>query len=189
MVILEELFFRLGIPEYTTDIVTPLPFQSTPEIPIAKILQTDVGWIYGLSVYADRVDPVSGIAITTTQAENLYLQLRNGTINFGQYIALDDLLATYAGTPVSRPVRYLPYNIPGTYAEPNGEGVQPHFDISTSSFLNPLGYLSAASPAPQTIIRLKVWYIPTFACTQLAKHGYFNIDHPRHHPPGHIKAK
>jgi hypothetical protein len=182
---LEDFFFRMGIPTYCNDVVTNIPQQVTNEIkPIQNIMQSDIGYIYGMSVYADRTDPIGNIMITTTQAQNLYLQLRNGSISFGQYIALDDMLSTYAGSPVIREKKYLPFNIPGTYAD-HGKGAPgQHFDISQSSYLNPTGIVSAAT-GPPIVIRLKFWYVPTVGATMLAKHGFFDPDHPRHHPHGH----
>jgi hypothetical protein len=184
---IEDLCFRLGIPTYCNDVVINLPLQPTNEIkPIANIMQDDVGWIYGLSMDADRTYPVGAgqPTLTTTQMMNMYLQLRNGSTNFGQIISLDKLLQVFNGTPIVDGSRYFSINIPGTFDEHDGKGSRQHFDISQSSYLNPNAYVSPAAPAPPIVIPLKLWYIPTAGASNLAKHGYFNMHHFRHHPTG-----
>lgn len=182
---LEQLFFRLGIPTYDTDIVINIPVSPSNLIDISKITQTDIGWIYGVSIDADSVDSQNNTLITTTQAQNLYIQWRNGTIDFAPESRLDTYLSVYAGVPVIRPTKYYPMNIPATFADRGEGGAAQHFDISTSKISNPTGIISPLAPASPIVIRIKLWFITTAAATKLAKHGYFEIDHPRHHPPGH----
>lgn len=144
---LEERLFNLGVPLYTQDIITNIPAAATGQIQIAKTLPTTVGWIFGLSTYADGVDSQNNTLITTTQASNLFMYLQNGPNQFIQEMRLTDLLYTYAGNPIVRNTRYWEVNIPG------------NFDLSTSNFLNPTNIASPAAPAKPIVIRLKLWYI------------------------------
>lgn len=166
---LEAEFLKMGIITFCDDVVTGIPLAASNEIQIANILQQDIGWIYGVSMYADSVDPQGNTLITTTQAQNLYIQFRNASINFMQYIRLDDLLNVYNGSPVIRPRGYKPVNIPGTYSGSS------KFDISTSSYLNPTGIVSPAAPAAPIVVRLKLWFINSQNATELHKKGFFEL--------------
>lgn len=172
---LEGEFLKLGIITFADDVVTNIPTAPTNEIQIANILQQDIGWIYGLSMYADSVDPQGNTLMTTTQAQNIYLQLRNASVNFMQYIRLDDLLNTFAGSPNVRPRRYLPVNIPGTYMAAEEHRSSSKFDISTSSYLNPTGVVSPGGAAPPVVLRLKMWYINSQNASDLVKRGFFAL--------------
>lgn len=137
------MLFRMGIATWTTDIVTPLPANNaglgSANFPIGKVLPTDIGFIYGISTYADSIDPDGNALITTTQAQGIYVTLKDGATSFYEDMKLSDFLNEFAGSPVVRPDKYTPTNIP-------------RFDISKSFYSNPNLFVNAT-------IRLKLWYI------------------------------
>lgn len=150
-----------GIPSYRTTIFTPLPTGVTTEIQIAKQLPTQIGRIFGMSVYCDTVTPANQPLITTANATNLYLNLVHGATKFFEVTRLDDLnynpaVATIA---VQALEKWLPVNIPGD------------FDLSTSVYFNPTGIVSAVPPAAPTNIALNLWYISEAAYKTLVKKG------------------
>lgn len=155
---LEERLFNLGVPLYTQDIITNIPVQASQTIQIAKTLPTTVGWIFGISVYTDGVDSANNTLISTTQAQNLYMYLQNGPVQFLQEMRLSDFLNDYAGSPIVRIARYFPVNIPG------------NFDLSTSQFLNPTAIASTANQPP-IVIRLKLYYIDKTSYKVLEESG------------------
>lgn len=138
---MEQLLFKLGIASWAQDIITPIPTTAATTFQIGKTLPTNVGFIYGLSTYADGLDPEGNTLITTTQAQGLYLNLQDGATQFFESIRMDDLLNTFAGTPVVRPQKYMPVCIPD-------------FDLSKSVYQNPNSFISGT-------IRLKIWYVQT----------------------------
>lgn len=171
---LEELFLRLGLVTFTADVVTNIPTQNSNQIQIAKFLQTDIGFIYGLSTYADSTDPQGNTLVSTTQCQNLWLTLKNAATEFGPNIRLDDLLTVFAGTPIVRNQRYLPYRIPCYFKDPVTNEMGKHFDISTTYFTNPTGIVSSSNTGvPPITIRLKLWYINSYDTTELVAKGMF----------------
>lgn len=136
---MEKFLFRMGIASWVTDIITPLPTNPSASFQIGKTLPTNVGLIYGMSTFADGLDPEGSTLISTTQAQGLYFTFQDGPTQFIETIRLDDLLNTFAGTPVLRPQKYTPFNIP-------------EFDLSKSFFSNPNLYVTS-------VIHLKIWYI------------------------------
>jgi len=113
-------------------------------------LQTDIGLIFGLSVYADSVDPSNIQLITTTQATQLYLNVITGGKNYIPALRLDDLLNVYAGSPIVQNEIYRKVNIP-YWA----------FDLNTSTISNPTligGATGGVASGPEVWINL--YYIP-----------------------------
>lgn len=154
---IQEMLFKNGVATWIQDIVTALPISTgstgSSEFQIGKNLATNIGFIYGLSVYADGVDNSGATLISTTQAQNMYLSLADGGTQFVQYIRLSDLLNEFAGSPVVRPDKFTPLNVPV-------------FDLSQSYYYNPNLYINAT-------IRLKLWYIKKADFTMLKASGFF----------------
>lgn len=137
---MEDLLFKMGVQSWATDIITPLPSApASTNFQIGKTLATNVGFIYGVSVYADGIDPVGNPLISTTQAQGIYVTWQNGSSQFYETVRLDDYLNTFAGTPVVRPDKYTRVN-------------WPTFDLSKSFFNNPFLYTNAT-------IRIKLYYV------------------------------
>lgn len=156
--IIEQLI-KLGIPSYVTQIFTDIPTNAELNIQIAKQLPTQIGRIYGLSIYTDTVTPDNKPLITTTDAMNLYINLKHGATDFFENIRLDDMLSNFTGVPTLPSQKWLPVNIPGD------------FDLSTSSYINPTSIVSAAAPAAATVIALNLWYISQKAYNTLEDQG------------------
>lgn len=144
--------FRLGVTTMVTDIVTVIPATSNTKFDIGKVLQENIGFIYGLSIYADGVDEQGNTLISTAQAQSIYITFKNGATEFIETIRLDDLLNVFAGTPVVRPQKFTQVNIPV-------------FDLSKSFYQNPLGLGSGLT------IKLKLWYIDKKVAHQLELYG------------------
>lgn len=137
-----SIIFQCGFATYVEDVVTPLPTSAAAtNFQVGKNLPEDVGFIYGLSTYADGLDAEGRTLISTTQAQGIYLTLQEGPTQFIQQVRMDDLLNTFAGSPVVRPQKFTPVNIPV-------------FDLSKSFYSNPNSYFGA-----NTSIHLKLWYI------------------------------
>lgn len=136
---IEDILFKLGVTSFVTDIITTLPNPVSTSFQVGKILQTDIGFIYGLSTYADGLDEAGNTLITTTQAQGIYLTLQDGPTAFLETIRMSDLLNEFAGSPVVRPAKYTPVRIE-------------RFDLSKSSYKNPNSFINAT-------IHLKLWYI------------------------------
>ena len=153
-----------GIPTYRTTIFTAIPTDLNSNIPLPKQLPTQIGLIYGVSTQCDTVDPNNRTLITTAQAQNLYLTLKDGATEFFEQVRLDDLLYNFAGVPEPSGKRYLDVRIPGT------------FDLSTSFFDNPTGILSPAPPLSAIVIPLTVWYIDRLTYIYLLDNGMVAIN-------------
>lgn len=136
---IQTVLFRMGIGTWATDLITIMPTPASVKFDIGKNLPTDVGFIYGISTYADGTDPDGNALISTAQAQNIYITLRDGSTNFFEQVRMSDLLNEFAGSPVVRPEKYIPVAIPA-------------FDLSKSFYQNPVAF---AGPT----IRLKLWYI------------------------------
>lgn len=163
MNIIQQLIYW-GIPSYRTQIVTPIPTGITQEIQIAKQLPTQIGRIFGMSVYTDTVTPGNLPLITTADATNLYINIVHGATTFFENTRLDDLNFNPAGVPVLPADKWLPVNIPGD------------FDLSTSKYLNPTGIVSAAAPAAATQIWLNLWYISEQSYKTLQARGFVLVN-------------
>jgi hypothetical protein len=149
--------FKLGIPYYRQSIITNISTQLQAEIPLPKQMPTDVGRIFGLSVYTDTFDPFNNPLISSTQAQNLYLKLKDGSTDFLTPVRLDDLVFNFGGRPEPSGMKYLPVNEPG------------QFDLSTSSYINPTGIVSAGLK-PSSIC-LNLWYINKQSYYRLIEKG------------------
>lgn len=149
---------ELGIPTYRQAIKTAISNQTQLNIPLPKQLPKDIGRIIGLSVYCDTVDPENNPLITTTNAENLYLALKDGATEFFIPVRLDDLLFNFAGVPVLSGEKYYPVNIPGD------------FDLSTSYYINPT--LITSPPDTSIMIQLNIHYINVHDYDTLIKKGF-----------------
>jgi len=99
----------------------------TSEQVLGGNMQTDVGLIIGMSLWADSVGPANEALITTTQAMNLYLSILTGGKKFIPDLRLDDLLNVYNGSPVASGKLWTEFNLPWWA-----------MDFQTSSIINPL---------------------------------------------------
>ena len=151
-----DMLMRLGIPTLTTTIYSPLSVAPEQSIKIAQQLPTQIGRIYGMAIYADGVTPDNKALITTSEAALIYLTLKEGMANFLEDLRLDDMLTVFSGAPVTRPVPYLPVNVPNT------------FDLSTSQYSNPTGIVAGAN---NKTIALKLWYISIETYNRLLADG------------------
>lgn len=122
----EDKLFVLGVSTFITEIVTPFPAPGQPNqtFQVGKTLSEDVGFIYGLSTYADGVDVANIPLPSTTQCQQTFFVAQNGATIFMEPTRLDDMLNVFSGSPVVRPERYYRVNIP-------------RFDISKSYYANP----------------------------------------------------
>lgn len=148
-------FFKLGIPTYTTNIYSAVPTTAVPQIPIAKQLPTQIGRIFGMSIYTDGVTPANAALISVANASNLYLTLKHGATNFFEDLRLSELMcvsATANQVPIARDTNYMSCNIPGD------------FDLSTSFYSNPTSIIAGT-------ICLKLWYISTDTYYTLQRSG------------------
>lgn len=156
---MHSLLFKMGIGTWALDIITALPSTPTTTFQIGKNLPTNIGFIYGMSTYADGTDPDGNTLISTTQAQNIYMTLQNGSTQFFEQIRMDDLLNVYAGSPIVRADKYMPVNIPV-------------FDLSKSFYQNPNSYVNS-------VIRLKIWYIQLNDWQVIKNHFTFDPQHPQ----------
>lgn len=156
---MQEILFKTGVPSYVTNIITPIPTTAQRAIPIAKNIPQQVGLIYGLATYTDTVDPNNVNLITFANAQELYLNLKDGPTEFFQTVRLDALIFPLAGFPNQNPDTYMKVNIPG------------NFDMSTSNYLNPGGITAEAAA---TNIMLQLWFISTESYIWLMKKGYLD---------------
>ena len=136
----EDRLFHLGVASFITEIITPYPATPQQTFQIGKTLSQDVGFIYGLQTYADGVDVANTALPSTTQCQNTFVLMKNGSTNFMEPVRLDDLLCVFSGIPEVRNSRYVRMNIP-------------RFDISSSQYLNPTMIVGPIN------IHLRLWYI------------------------------
>lgn len=158
---MQEILVKTGIPSYVTNIISPIPLSNQLQIPIAKTIPQQIGYIYGLTILTDTSDPQNNNLITLTQAQLLYLVLKDGPTEFFQQIRLDQMVFTPAGFPNLNPNNYMPVNIPG------------NFDLSTSYYQNPTGVVSVPDN-PTTTIMLQLWFISTESYEWLMKKNYID---------------
>lgn len=154
-----EILYKLGLPSYFMNIISPVPATPQLEIQIAKTLPQQIGRIFGLSTYCDTVAPDGSPLITTTDATNIYVNLVDSVTKFFSPVRLDEMNFNFAGVPTpGQSPRYMPVNLP-------------LFDLSTSNYINPTGVVSAAPPATPTAIILNLWYISFETYSFLLKEG------------------
>lgn len=143
---IESRLFQLGIGTWETEFITSAPANPTtgagsPNFEVGKNLPTDVGFIYGLSMDADAIGNDGLPLPTTSQAQNMYIRLKDGGTEFMEPFKLSDLLNELAGSPAVRIKRYMDVAIP-------------RFDLSKSEYVNPLLYTGFN-------LHLRFWYINT----------------------------
>jgi hypothetical protein len=165
---IQDILFKMGVGTWVIDIITQFPNPASVKFQVGKNLPDNVGFIYGLSTYCDGVDQDANVLMTTTQAQNTFLTLQDGSTQFLEGIRMDDMLNDYAGTVVVNPHKYLPVAIPA-------------FDLSKSFYQNPNGYMGS-------YIRLKLWFVQKQDWVHIAKlmkvNGYSYSSHA-----GHEKVK
>jgi len=145
---MEKLLNAWGIPNYCIPITSTIPVQATAEIDISKTMPEDVGWIYGMSIDTDTVDPANRPLISTGEAQNMYLKLKHGSTEFYSPVRLDKFIQPSFLVPAYFGKAYLPISIPGD------------FDFSASKYINPTGIVSSSDPAaPPKVINLFLWHI------------------------------
>jgi hypothetical protein len=161
---LHEMLFKLGLRTYFDSVQLELTGEEQQKF--NGELQTDIGFIYGMSIYADTVWQDNTPLITTTDAENLYLGLKNGKVYSVQFMRLDDLLQVFAGVPIIRPQPYTPVNV---YHE--------DFNLKSSFIQNPTGIKDVN-------VIINMWYVGAKELQELEGRGIvMAIDkHGKTHP-------
>ena len=93
---MEKLLFQLGIGTWVMDIVTAFPATAQSQITIGKTLPTNIGFIYGITSYADGVDALNQPLPSTNQSTQIYLTLQNGSTIFFEKVRLSDFQNDFA---------------------------------------------------------------------------------------------
>lgn len=156
---LQTTLFRMGIGTWIEDIPTLLPTPAAVTVPIGQTMPSNVGFIYGISTYADGVDSENQTLISTVQSQLIFMTLQDGPTQFIQKVRLSDLLNEVAGSPVVRAEKFTPVAIPA-------------FDLSKSFYQNPTSVAGA-------VIRLKLWYIQKDTWNKLKEHFTFDQSRPK----------
>lgn len=147
--------FRLGIPTYVQSIFSTVA--ATPSIDIAKQMPTQIGWIYGLSIYVDGVSPDNFALITLADAQSLFLLLKQGKENIVEVLRLDEFLFTSTQN-IGCDERFYRINI---WAD--------NLSFDQSKYLNPTNIASG-------VIMLQLHYISIEDRDYLRSIGYLGID-------------
>jgi hypothetical protein len=155
---MEKLFLKLGIPTYQMTVQTDIPGTATLQIPIGKILNTNIGRIYGMSIYTDGKTIDNKLLPTFAQSNLLYLQLVYGATQFITGIRLSDMVYRNAAAtaPAQRP--YFPVNIPY------------NFSLDQSFFVNPTSIVTV------TTIAWNLFYISMAGYKKLEEKGFVLIN-------------
>jgi hypothetical protein len=143
---MEQLCRKYNIPTQFTNIIISFPISVQAKLVIPDKLQTNIGLIYGISIYTDTVTADNQTLITTTEAGLLYLVLKKGSADFIDSIRLDDLLFQFSGVPTLPAEKYLNVHIPAP------------FSLDQSFIANPTGIVAPAPPGTKAI-QLNLWYI------------------------------
>jgi hypothetical protein len=151
---------RLGLNSYRTTAFVPIPTGGQQKIPVGKTMPTNVGRIWGMSIYADTIGPNGETLITTTQAQNLYLTFKDSSTEFFETVRLDEMLFNFAGVPTPSGQKWLPVNLPG------------QFDLSTSFIQNPTLIASPAPPVQPIVIPITIWFISYKSNAKLLNEGF-----------------
>ena len=166
---LHDIIIKYGIPSYFESIQTDIPTGAGQlNIPIAAILPTQIGRIYGISTYVQMTGATktadNKTLITVAQAGLLFLNLKWGATNFIQNLRMSELISEPAGlnavaTPISNDngVNYLPVNIPWD------------FSLDQSSYINP-------SLINSGTICLNLWYISKQTYETMIKENIVGIN-------------
>lgn len=152
-----DTLFQWGITSYVLGIETSISTANQRNIPIAKQIEQPVGLIFGFSIQTDTVTPANDPLITTANAENLYLNLKDGNAEFFMPVRLDQMIFNFSGFPNTNEDRFMRVNIKG------------NFDLSTSYYSNPTGIVSVEDEI--TTILLQMWYISTESYLFLIEKG------------------
>lgn len=138
-----DLLFAHSIPSYNLNIETTM--QASVQFPLGGNLPTNIGCIYGASVYTDGVNFSNNDLITTNDAFNMYVNFRMSTDDMIEQLRLSDLVNFVAGSPVTtRPYPFTQVLIPN------------RIDLTKSYYLNPT--LIGPGGNNKTVV-LKLWYI------------------------------
>jgi len=161
---IEEMFMRWNVATRTQYIKMNLDGSNQQEF--TGKLPTDIGQIFGLTLYADSVNNAGIQLISTTQAQNLWLNIFKGATQVIKPIRSDDMLNVYGGSPLVREKKYLPVSIPWY-----------DFSLDQSFINNPLLYAGTTDDPLQVYIAL--WYIPVNQWNDLQSRGMiYNPKHP-----------
>lgn len=149
---IEEILFKLGIPTYMESVYTTLTAKAVIRLP--KQMPTQIGWIYGLSVYCDGVTPTGETLITTAQSEDLYMVLKAGQTDFIESYRVSQLnISAQNGNDI----QYCPVNIPAAIS------------LDQSFWQNPLLITGAE-------IMLNIYYIDQKSFDVLVAGGWMGIN-------------
>jgi hypothetical protein len=158
---IEQLCFKLGVKTYTDTYYTNLLGSSPTKI--GQNMPMPIGWIYGISIDTDSVNPTDKTLpnITAAQASNLWLYFKIGAELFINNMRLDKLIyygnATSGSENYSNQQRYFTVNIPRVS------------DLKESYYNNPQGYGTQLAPLQ---IPLTIYYINVNTYDHLLKKGY-----------------
>jgi hypothetical protein len=152
-----EWLLKHGCKTRVLQIKTVLNAQNSQNL--GSQLQTNVGLIFGLSVYADGIDFANQTLITSNQAYSLFLNLVHGDKEIIQQFRLVDLLNQVNGSPLDRSAKYTEFII-------KAEDLQ----LDISQYLNPLLIGGAASLATPAVV-LNLWYINRYDRMMLQNNG------------------
>ena len=154
---MQNLFSKYNIPTQITSIVVSFPVGVENKIVLPKTLQTNIGLIFGLSIYCDTVTATNQTLITTTEAGLLYLILKQGSSDFIDGIRFDDMLFNFSGVPTLPANKYLPVHIPAP------------FSLDQSYIANPTGIVAPAAPATKAV-QVNFWYVNMAYWKMIEKH-------------------
>lgn len=175
----QQWLMKMGVRTYTDTYFTLLDGSSP--IQIGQDMPKPVGWIYGISIETDSVQPTDKSKATITQADaaKLYLYLKIGTDLYMNNVRLDRLMfyvPSGTGNSYANSERYFPVSIPHTT------------DLKQSYYNNPTGIGSPTA----AYIPLTIYYIEIKDYNYLLKKGYLfdgtaAMPHHPHHSPQNRK--
>lgn len=151
---IDEFLFKLGIPTYIESVFTSVPDTAEQQFNLPKQMPTQIGWIYGLSIYVGTVTPTNTALITMTDATNLFLVLKSGQSNFIESLRLDDMIFNQATGVRSR---YLEISVPNDIS------------LDASFYQNPTGIIG-----PKQIM-LNIHYISNVGRQTLVENGIIGV--------------
>lgn len=107
---IEELLFKVGVPTYKTNLITPLT--AANEINLGQQAPTNIGWIYGISLNVGGTDFQGNTLISLADAGNLWLNLKIQTNVFTQTLRLSNYVYQQPNVPRTQERNYMPVSIP-----------------------------------------------------------------------------
>jgi len=138
-----NMLTRHGLMYNVVNIITPFPAVATQQIAVGSKMPTDVGFIFGLSVFANSVSPGGSTLLTFAQTGTVYLQLKRGSNNVLNQVRLDQYVVNTADATRSN------------YAQPYVETYLPaDISLDQSLYFNPTGVLNSS-------VMLNFWYVNT----------------------------